>query len=757
MGRIATYKRIVLIVCALAGVSVSSIAHANFTQTLKEGDTHPEVKQLQVFLNTRGFTIAEIGPGSAGQETETFGPATKSALIRFQETYRDDVLTPAGLTSGNGYFGPYSVAKANALLVGTTSIEATPHDDQTKDQSSGTPPPKTTSASTTRYLTEADLDKILKRIDRNLEKTNDRIKYSSPIKSLTGVTLGDATFEDTDASFDLLSVSGNTSLATLTVTATTTLSGRIVITSNTAPADTTDTLYNVGGDLYWAGNLLAGSEVGTWASDGTNVWRAGGNVGIGTTTLGSGFTNTAGWHPLTSTSLTVDGSIYTQAIHAMNNFSSFAVCDSNGYPCRLAFGWADNTTNHRFRSWGPGNTSLSLDIVDPTNHFFVVTGLFNAQYGARIGYYGDSATTTVPTNGLAVAGNVGIGTTSPYAKLSVTNTGTGPSFTVEDQANDTSPFVIDASGNVGIGTTAPSGKLDVYGSVGAGYMARLMNTADSTNGKGLYVQAGTNNGFGTNTLATFADGDGTEVGSITHNIGTFTYSGSAALKFNTNATERMVITSTGNVGIGTAAPSQKLTVSGDVYASSFIDDGITLTAPDYVFDDPNYFHLSLADIEASTIANAHLPWLTPRGSGPMALSERINEILEALENLFLHVFDLAKRLIVVEQDLEQVKNRDAIIYETDDRLNEHSTEIGILKAEIAELEAKLEALGGARETPQSEEDTPPTAPAQGEEKLGAVGDEEEPIDPEPTTPASIEVPAEAEPPTEEPQPTAPPA
>ena len=172
MGRIATYKRIVLIMCALAGVSVSPITHANFTQTLKEGDTHPEVKQLQVFLNTRTFTVAEIGPGSTGQETETFGPATKAALILFQETYRDDVLTPAGLTSGNGYFGPYSVAKANTLLTGTTSIEAIPHDGQTNDQL-----PKTTSASTTRYLTEVDLDKILKRLDRNLEKTNDRIEY----------------------------------------------------------------------------------------------------------------------------------------------------------------------------------------------------------------------------------------------------------------------------------------------------------------------------------------------------------------------------------------------------------------------------------------------------------------------------------------------------------------------------------------------------------------------------------------------------
>jgi hypothetical protein len=54
------------------------------------------------------------------------------------------------------------------------------------------------------------------------------------------------------------------------------------------------------------------------------------------------------------------------------------------------------------------------------------------------------------------SGNVGIATTTPWAKLSVTNTGTGPSFLVEDSTSpDSSPFIIDASGNVGIGTASP--------------------------------------------------------------------------------------------------------------------------------------------------------------------------------------------------------------------------------------------------------------------------------------------------------------
>lgn len=68
------------------------------------------------------------------------------------------------------------------------------------------------------------------------------------------------------------------------------------------------------------------------------------------------------------------------------------------------------------------------------------------------------------------AGLVGIGTTSPYARLSVTNLGTGPSFVVEDSTSpDLTPFIIDASGNVGIGTTSPFKQLSVSDSLFATY------------------------------------------------------------------------------------------------------------------------------------------------------------------------------------------------------------------------------------------------------------------------------------------------
>jgi hypothetical protein len=81
---------------ALAGTS--NTPPPTFAKDLQLNDHGADVQALQVFLNAHGFTIAAEGPGSAGQETDTFGPATYRALIKFQEAN--------GITPARGYFGP---------------------------------------------------------------------------------------------------------------------------------------------------------------------------------------------------------------------------------------------------------------------------------------------------------------------------------------------------------------------------------------------------------------------------------------------------------------------------------------------------------------------------------------------------------------------------------------------------------------------------------------------------------------------------
>ncbi len=114
--------------------SAAGMCPYTWTRSLKTGDTGMDVMKLQQFLNSDADTrVSASGVGSAGMETEYFGPATAAAVSKFQVKYRSDVLSPAGLVNPTGYFGPATMAKANALCVGGAMDDSDDSDDSSDD------------------------------------------------------------------------------------------------------------------------------------------------------------------------------------------------------------------------------------------------------------------------------------------------------------------------------------------------------------------------------------------------------------------------------------------------------------------------------------------------------------------------------------------------------------------------------------------------------------------------------------------------
>jgi hypothetical protein len=137
--------------------------------------------------------------------------------------------------------------------------------------------------------------------------------------------------------------------------------------------------------------------------------------------------------------------------------------------------------------------------------------------------------------------------------LRITQVGTGNALVVEDSTNpDSSPFIVKADGRVGIGTTNPTHKLTLSGT---GVVMGFDNNA------AIFAKNASN----VDEIVCFPRWTDDR---MYINIG---LSG-LHVRSNTDAT-RMFINSVGDVGFGTIFPNQKLTVVGNISATGNISAG----------------------------------------------------------------------------------------------------------------------------------------------------------------------------------------
>ena len=246
----------------------------------------------------------------------------------------------------------------------------------------------------------------------------------------------------------------------------------------------------------------------------------------------------------------------------------------------------------------------------------------------------------------------------------------------------TSSIDISADGQVGFGTASPSVKIDAQGNSAAdsGISGTtfsdtesaqfIMKRARGTSGAPTAVASSDVLGsiaFRGYTGSSFPASNSSLVGAAAEEAWTTTANG-ARLFFNTTPTgstspqTRMTIKGSGNVGIGTITPQDKLEVSGGnirVTGGSFIDDGTTLNTPDYVFE-PGYSLMPITDLRSFIAREKHLPNVPSAAdikTKGLNLSQFQMHLLEKVEELTLYTLTQEQHLTDLRTENAELKAR----------------------------------------------------------------------------------------------------
>lgn len=239
-----------------------------------------------------------------------------------------------------------------------------------------------------------------------------------------------------------------------------------------------------------------------------------------------------------------------------------------------------------------------------------------------------------------------------------------------------------ANGNIGIGTSTPQAKLDIRGSVSIGSGKLITLNPDYTGWgelpSGSYV--GTN---GTNSVTIAASTDAASVGAkvVLGYASTNWWSALEVANVSSGYSNMLLMKSGGNVGIGTSSPQATLDVNGNIFTNSKIAIGTTDLGkigtyalavngsaiftkavvklnsawPDCVFN-PAYKLPKLDSLEQFIKFNQHLPEMPSASDvekNGIDLGETQTILLKKVEELTLFIIDQNKQAEKLQKTVEE--------------------------------------------------------------------------------------------------------
>ena len=424
-----------------------------------------------------------------------------------------------------------------------------------------------------------------------LAAINNEVRYTAPAQSqsvnlqafassqridqlsgtdITNPTIIGGTISDTSISAGSLSASGTTTLAGLSLGS---ISGFLKATAGAVSTALVDLAADVTGILPLANGGTGTSSAPTYGkvllgnSSGTYDLVATSSLGISSSALPSGTTGQFPYYAADGTTLTATSSVY---LATTGNI-----------------GIGSSTPTYRLSV--EGTSSLGNE--------------------ARAGYFTATSTTATST----FAGGVGVGTTTPFARFAVqgAGSGTGTLFNLANSAFTTVMNVLDNGmayvlGNFGIGTSTPWRKLSITDTVSSPQVAIAYDATryaqlqvDSVGDLTLSAQGGnvyiTNENFFACTSGCPAGaptGTGNLLAENKLGVGTTTPLSKLTIETQDASTDFFQVASStvqsifgifanGRVGIATSTPWKSLSVNGDgvLTGTLYLPSGVASIAP----------------------------------------------------------------------------------------------------------------------------------------------------------------------------------